>query len=261
MPSGPAKAADEIADNIGSMIDRMVDARFTREMAQRGQDVAAVIAERGADVGDYASEAWRETRPLRKDAAKRMTRASKDAAGWSERTWKKSLRPLLRDVWKQRTVAIGAAGAAVPVGRELAETAAAKLGIKERHDRHWGAFFLGLLLGAAAGAAIAMLTTPKPGRQMRHELGEKAGEVRDELSARARDAEWVPLFQREGAEEGINGHGTAAAAGAADAASDAVQDAAAEADSATGQAAERAADETADAINEAYDSVERDQKT
>ncbi|MGH2429157.1 MAG: hypothetical protein ACRDGV_09815 [Candidatus Limnocylindria bacterium] len=249
MPKGPAKTTDDIADTIGSVIDRMVDAKFTREMARRGQEMAALVAERGADVGDYASETWRDTRPLRRDAAKRMSRASKEAATWSERTWKKSLRPAVRDLWKQRTLAIGAAGAAVPAARELGETAAARLGIRQREHRHWGAFFLGLLIGAAAGAIIAMLTTPKPGRQMRHELGEKAGE----LGTRARDAEWVPLFQREGQGEGVDGHGAEA--------SDAIQEAAAESGTAAGQAAERAADETADAINEAYDSVERDQKT
>jgi hypothetical protein len=50
------------------------------------------------------------------------------------------------------------------------------------------AFFIGLLVGAAAGAAIAVLTTPKPGREMRDELAGKARETA---------GEWVPLFQRE----------------------------------------------------------------
>jgi gas vesicle protein len=57
------------------------------------------------------------------------------------------------------------------------------------------AFFLGLLVGAAAGAIVAMLTTPKPGREMRDELADKARDA----ATRARDeaGDWVPLFQRE----------------------------------------------------------------
>ena len=154
--SPAARTADEIADNIKAMIDRMVDAKITQDMAKRGQDVAELVAERG-------NEAWRETRPMRRDVVKRLSRATADAAKWSDRTWRKSIRPFLRDAWKQRTVAAGAAGAAVPAGRELVDTAAVRLGLKREEERHWGAFFLGLLIGAAAGAVIALLTTPKRG--------------------------------------------------------------------------------------------------
>jgi gas vesicle protein len=243
MPTSPAaRTADDIADNIRSLIDRVVDAKFTQEMAKRGQDVAETIAERG-------NEAWRDSRPIRRDAAKRLARATDDATKWSDRTWRTSLRPMLKDLWKQRTVAAGAAGAAVPAGREIVDTAAARLGIRRRQEeRHWGAFFLGLLLGAAAGAIVAMLTTPKRGDEMRQELGTRA----DELATKARD-EWVPLFQNEG----TNGHADTVATAIPDA-SPTLEEAAAEAGAASGEAADQAATDTAEAINESYDTVDRE---
>jgi gas vesicle protein len=252
MPTSPARTADDIADNIRSLIDRVVDAKFTQEMAKRGQDVAEVLAERGAEVGELATEAWRDSKPLRRDAAKRLAKTSGEAAKWSDQTWRKSLRPLIKDLWKQRTVAIGAAGAAVPVGRVVVDTAAERLGIRQRREeRHWGAFFLGLLFGAAAGAIVALLTAPKRGDEMRRELTTKA----DEIATRARD-EWVPLFQ--GGE--TNGHSTTAADALGES-GDALHDAAAEAGSASGEAAEHAADDAAEAINESFDTVDRESPT
>lgn len=242
MPSPATRTADDIADTVKSLIDRMVDAKFTQEMAKRGQDVAELLAERG-------TEAWKDSRPIRRDAAKTLSRASADAAKWSDQTWRRSLRPMLKDLWKQRTLAVGAAGAAVPAGRELVDTAAARLGIRQRQEeRHWGAFFLGLLLGAAAGAIVALLTTPKRGDEMRHELGAKA----DEIATKARD-EWVPIFQSGE----TNGHSDAAADAIGDATAN-VGEAAAEAGAASGEIAEQAATDTAEAINESYDTVDRE---
>lgn len=242
MPSPATRTADDIADTVKSLIDRMVDAKFTQEMAKRGQDVAELLAERG-------TEAWKDSRPIRRDAAKTLSRASADAAKWSDQTWRRSLRPMLKDLWKQRTLAVGAAGAAVPAGRELVDTAAARLGIRQRQEeRHWGAFFLGLLLGAAAGAIVALLTTPKRGDEMRHELGAKA----DEIATKARD-EWVPIFQSGE----TNGHTDAAADAIGDASAN-VGEAAAEAGAASGEIAEQAASDTAEAINESYDTVDRE---
>jgi gas vesicle protein len=201
MPKGPASTADDLTDTIRALVDRLVDAKFTQEMAKRGQEVASQLAERGADVGAIANDAWRDSKPIRRDAAKRLARATRDTAAWSDSTWRKALRPMLKDLWSRRTVALGAAGAAVPAGREIVDNAAVRLGLKEkaREERHWGAFFLGLLLGAAAGAIAAMLTTPKRGSEMRRELGARA----DEIAARAKD-EWVPIFQRDE----TNGHAT-----------------------------------------------------
>ncbi len=252
MPTSPARTADDITDNIRSLVDRVVEARFTQELAKRGQDVAGVIAERGAEVGELANEAWRDSRPVRRDAAKRISRATDDAAKWSDTTWRKSLRPMLKDLWKQRTVAVGAAGAAVPASKELVDTAAVRLGLKQREERHWGAFFLGLLLGAVAGAVVALLTTPKRGEEMRQDLTSKA----DELATKAKD-EWVPMFQSG---QTTNGHSDAAA-GALEDSSASLHEAATEAGAASGEAAEQAANDTAEAINETYDSVDRETPT
>jgi gas vesicle protein len=248
MPTGPAPTADEIAETIRSLIDRVSDAKLTQEMARRGQEVAGIVAEHGADVGDRASEAWRDTRPLRREAVKRAAKASSEAARWSDRTWRSSLRPMLNDFWKRRTLAIAAAGAAVPAAQELVDSAAVRLGLREQEEqRHWGAFFLGLLIGAAAGAVAALLTTPKRGEEMRRELAVKADEVRNEIAARAKESEWVPIFQSE---QPTNGHGTEAFGDP----SGSVQEAAA----AGGSAGEEAATDTAEAINEAYDTVDRE---
>lgn len=244
MPTGTATTTDEIGDGIRSLIDRVVDAKLTQEMALRGQGVAAVV-------GDRVSEAWRESRPMRNETATRLGRATEDAAKWGDQTWRKALRPALRDLWKRRTLAIGAAGAAVPAGRELVETASERLAGKRREERHWGSFFLGLLLGAAAGAIVAMLTTPKRGSEMRRELAERADDVRQEVSTRAKDADWVPLFERE------NGHAPDAGDLAADA-SGTLQEGAAETGAATGEAADVAAADTAEAINESYEGVDRE---
>ncbi len=246
MATRPAATADEITDSIRSLIDRVADAKVTQEMARRGQSVASILAERGAEVGDLAAEAWRDSKPIRRDAAEAVTRASGDAARWSDKTWKSSLRPLVRDLWSRRTLAMGAAGAAVPAGRELVDTAAVRLGIKERTEsRHWGMFFLGLLLGALGGAVAAMLTTPKRGAEIRREIGARADEVREEISTRARDADWVPIFQRD---EPMNGSEV----------TDSVREGVAEAGTDVEQAADEAADEAAEAISESFDSAERE---
>lgn len=245
MPTRPATTADEITETIRSLIDRVADARVTNEMSRRGQEVAAVLAGRGAEVGERASEIWRDARPLRRDAARRMARATDDATRWSERTWRKSVRPMMKDLWKRRTVAIGAAGAAVPVGRELVDTAAVRLGLRRQQEaRHWGLFFLGLLIGAAAGAIVALLTTPKRGSEMRQEI-----------TARARDAEWVPIFERNGDEREV-GYGSMTATGSD--ASGSVQEAAAEAGGTGAASAERPVADAAEPLTDPYETVDRE---
>jgi len=265
--------ADTIADSIKSMIDRVVDAELTREIARRGQDVAGIIADRGADVADRASDAWRDTRDVRRDAAKRLSLATGEAAKRSDSMWRDAIAPTFKDLWKRRTVAAGAAGAAVPAGRELLETAAVRLGLRERQReeerRRWGVFFLGLVLGAAAGAVAALLTTPKRGSEVRRELGARA----DELAARAREAakeaDWMPVFQRE--DDSGNGHDISTAvetkpvapvvrkprASRATLQSAAADSGAVAPNAASGDAGERAASDAAGAINDAYD-VERE---
>ena len=261
MRAGAASTADDIAESIRAMIDRVADAKITQEMARVGQDVAGLLAERGIEVGDRASEAWRDSRPMRRDAAKRLARATRDAARASDRTWRTSLRPALRDLWTRRTVAMGAAGAAVPAGKELVDTAAARLGLRQREERHWGAFFLGLVIGAIAGAIAALLLAPRRGEEMRRELGVRADEVRqelatraDEIVTRAKDQEWVPIFQRD---EATNGQPAEAASDAAGS----VQEAAADAGTASAEVSNAAADETAASINETVDPVDREPRS
>jgi hypothetical protein len=116
---------------------------------------------------------------------------------WGRRTWQKDVSPSVRDLWSRRSAAAATAGAAIPVGRGIIDDAAVRLGVrKRREERHWAAFFLGLLIGAAAGALIAMLTTPKPGRQMRDDLAERARDAAERAREAAGSGDWVPLFQR-----------------------------------------------------------------
>lgn len=249
MATAAGKTADDLADSIKQLVDRVVDAKFTQEMTKRGQELAGVIAEtvqeRGAEVGEAATEAWKETRPVRRGAARRVARATDDAARWSDQTWRKQLRPLIRDLWKRRTVAIGAAGAAVPAGKELVDTAAVRLGLKQREERRWSAFFLGMLIGAAAGAIAALLTTPRRGSEMRHELATRA----DEIATKAKD-EWVPMFQRD---DGLgNGHASEPMTSIGDV-SGSVREGATRGVEATSAAADEAAMDAADAINESFD--------
>jgi gas vesicle protein len=245
MPTGTARTADEITESIRSLVDRLADAKLTKELARRGQDVAD-------EVGTIANEAWRDSRPRRRDAGRRLQRAMTDASKWTDRTWRRTVRPALKDAWKQRTVATAAAAAAVPATQAVIDDTAVRLGIK-RERQHWGAFFLGLLVGAAIGAIVALLSAPKRGSELRDELGARA----EGIAAKAKD-DWVPIFQRD-----TNGAGEVLPAQPAvtstlDESTAAVQEGAADAGTATGDVAEQAATETAEAINEAYDTVDRE---
>ncbi|HEX5397146.1 MAG TPA: YtxH domain-containing protein [Candidatus Limnocylindria bacterium] len=200
MASGTAGTADDLSAGVKSIVDRVLEADVTETIAQRGKEIAAVLSDATETAAERAQQAWRESAPARRDAQRGLASASKDATAWGSRTWK-DLRPQLRDLWKRRSVAIGAASAAVPAGRGLVDVAAQRLSRRQRERRHWGAFFLGMLIGAAAGAAIALLTAPKPGSAMRDEIAEKA------RGAAENAPEWVPLFQRDAP------NGSAAAAG------------------------------------------------
>lgn len=199
MASGTAGAADDLSAGVKSIVDKVLEADVTETIAQRGKEIAAVLSDATETAAERAQQAWRESAPVRHDAQRGLASASKDATKWGSRTWKE-LRPQLRALWKRRSVAIGAAGAAVPAGRGLIDVAAQRLNLRQREQRHWGAFFLGMLIGAAAGAAIALLTAPKPGRAMRDEIAEKA------RGAAENAPDWVPLFQRDAP----NGSGEAA---------------------------------------------------
>jgi hypothetical protein len=195
--------ADDVSTTVRSMVEKVLEADVKDQITQRGRELAAAVGDATDAVSTRASEAWRDSAPTRREAEKAVRKASRKAAGWSRRTWRDDLRPSLNQLWNRRSVAIGAAGAAIPAGKELVEDAAVRLGIrKRREERHWAAFFFGMLIGLAAGAIVAMLTAPKPGREMRDELAVKARDAAE----KARE-EWVPLFQRGEA----NGEGTDAA--------------------------------------------------
>lgn len=189
MASAPARAADDLRSTLKSLVDRAVKADVTAQIARTGREMADAVLDVTESAAARAAEAWDDSEEQRREAEKAVRLATRDAAQWSSATWRRELRPRLRELWRQRTAAIGAAGAAVPASRELVDAARARLGLKPREERHWGAFFLGLLVGAAAGAILAILTAPKAGREMRVELASRAREASD----------WAPLFQREGA--------------------------------------------------------------
>ena len=200
--SRPAPTADDISTNVKALVDRVLEADITDTIAQRGRELAAAVGEATDAAVDRAGDTWRETAPARREAIKNISRASSDATKWGNRAWRKDLQPRLRDLWKRRAVALGAAGAAIPASRELAETAAVRLGLKQREERRWGAFFLGLLLGAAGGVIVALLTAPKRGSELREELVERAQEAKEVVTEKAaavaeNAGDWVPLFQRD----------------------------------------------------------------
>ncbi len=190
--------ADEASTRVRSMVEKLLEADMTDQIAQRSREIAEAVSEATDNVTHRAEVAWKDSAPQRREAEKAARHAARDAIRWGRRTWEHDLRPELRKLWKQRKAAIAAAGAAIPAGRELVEDAAVRAGVRERREqRHWAAFFLGILIGAAAGAVIAILTTPKPGREMRDELAEKARDAADKAREAAGSAEWMPLFQRE----------------------------------------------------------------
>lgn len=210
--------ADQVTTNARSMVERLFDPKVQDNVTKRGRALVAAIGEAAEMASQRATTGWRDAEPIRRDAA----RAGLDALRWGSRTWQQEMIPSLNRLWNKRTVALSAAGAAVPVARELIDDAAVRMGIRARREqRHWGAFFGGLLLGAAAGLIAAVLTAPKAGRQMRDELAvtakdaatrarEVAATGAREVAARARDAaasagEWVPIFQRPEAEGELNG--------------------------------------------------------
>ena len=158
-----------------------------QDVDSRAQAIAEAIAQAAEEAAEKATVAWRESEPARRDAARALEHQGRELGKWSRRVWRQDIRPGLRHLWSRRTVALGAAGAAVPASRQLIEDAAAELGLRPRQERHWGAFLAGIVIGGLTGVLVALLTAPKTG-----------AEVREELAARARDAaeaagEWIPV--------------------------------------------------------------------
>jgi hypothetical protein len=210
--------ADQVTTNAKALVERLFDPKVQDNVTKRARALVAALGDAAEMTSERAASGWRDAEPMRRDAA----RAAREALRRGTRTWQKDLLPGLSRLWDKRTVALGAAGAAVPVARELIDDAAVRMGIKERREeRHWGSFFIGLLLGAAGGLIAAILTAPKAGREMRDELAvtakdaaTRASELASigakEVAARAREAaevagEWVPIFQRPEIDGDLNG--------------------------------------------------------
>jgi YtxH-like protein len=198
MTSVSTRNADELTTAIKSLVDRALESQVREQVASRGREMAAAIAESAGSVAGRASEAageaWRETSPRREEAAKAAGRLGTDALHWTQETWGSQLGPALRTAWRRRAAALGAAGGALPISKELVDQARVRLGIQRREERRWRIFFLGVIVGGIAGALVAILTAPRPGR-----------ETRDRLATAARDAaegagDWAPLFQRPAVE-------------------------------------------------------------
>lgn len=205
--------ADQVPTRTRSLVERLFDPTI-KQVATRGQAVVAAAGDAAEIASSRAATAWNDAEPIRREAA----RAGREALGWGRLRWRNDVQPGIGRLWSSRTAAIGAAGAAVPVAKELFDDAAVRLGIRrKREERHWGAFFVGMLVGAAAGIVAAMLTAPKPGREMRDELATTARGAAKDAAVRARDVatkardvaatagEWVPIFQRPDVEAESNG--------------------------------------------------------
>ena len=199
MAGDPSRTADELTTAIRSLVERALESRTRDEIAARGRELATTIADTASAAAERASvaagEAWRDSAPQRKEAAKSARKMSRQALAWGRSNWKRRFGPAVRDAWDGRAAALAAAGIAVPTSRQLAKEAKKRLRLQRREERRWRTFFFGMLIGAIGGAVVALLTAPRPGR-----------EVRDELAQRARDAasnagEWAPLFQRAPGEE------------------------------------------------------------
>jgi hypothetical protein len=211
MASVSTRNADELTTAIKSLVDRALESQVGEQVASRGKEMATAIAETAGTVAGRASEAageaWRETSPQREEAAKAAGRLGKDALHWSKKTWGARLGPALRTAWRRRAATLGAATGALPISNELVDQARIRLGLQRREERRWRTFFLGVIVGAIAGALVAILTAPRPGSETRDRLATAAREAADGAG------DWAPLFQRVPVEapaheeDGSNGAG------------------------------------------------------
>jgi hypothetical protein len=190
----PSRTTDELATAIRSLVERALESRTREQIAARGRELATAIAGTAGEAAERASvmagEAWRDSAPQRKEAAKSARTMSRKAYAWGRGTWNRRVGPAVRDAWDGRAAALAAAGIAVPTSRELAKQAQKRLRLQRHEERRWRSFFLGVIIGAIGGAVVALLTAPRPGREVRDELAQRAREAANSAS------EWAPLFQR-----------------------------------------------------------------
>lgn len=181
---------EALGAEIRALLDRISESDVPDQVVLRGRELAALLGEAAEETASRAGEAWRESAPLRRDAERSARTYGRNAARWGRRTWRTSIQPAIRNAWRRRTLAYSAAGAALPASRELINKASTQITGRPQPDRHWAAFFFGLVAGAIAGAAVALLTAPQKGET-----------TRAEIAVRARDAavnanEWRAMFQR-----------------------------------------------------------------
>jgi hypothetical protein len=196
MAGKQANTAEELTAAIRSLVDKALESDLRDQIVGRGRDVASTLGTAGEAAAERATEAWRESEPMRREAAEAALRAGRDTVSWGRRGWTTRLRPALRDGWTRRMAALAAAGVAVPTSRQVMDQARARLGIQRREERRWRSFFLGLFIGAVAGAIASLLTAPRAGREMRDELATRAREAAATAREAASATDWVPLFQR-----------------------------------------------------------------
>src|ERR671919_1029265 len=111
--------ADEVPTRVRSIVEKVLEAEVTDQIAKRGRELAAAVGQATEAVSQRAEEAWKDSAPQRRDAEKAARKASRDAMRWGRRTWDKELQPNLRDLWSRRSAAAATAGAAIPVGRGI----------------------------------------------------------------------------------------------------------------------------------------------
>jgi YtxH-like protein len=197
-----ARSADELTAAIRSLVDRAMESEARDRVASRGREVAAALMNAGELARERAGEAWQESEPARLEATRTARRAGRKAWSWGLRAWDRRVRPTLREQLRRRGTAIAAASLTVPTSEELIRTARQRLGLERREVHRWRYFAVGVLIGAIAGAIAALLTAPRPGREVRNELGARAREAATTAREAAGTAgEWAPLFQRASMED------------------------------------------------------------
>src|SRR5438105_4742005 len=91
MASQPAKTADDLTTAIRSLVDKALESQTREQIAARGREVAAAIAETAGTAAERASEiandVWRESAPQRREAeTPRRTQASGSRSSSAKRS-------------------------------------------------------------------------------------------------------------------------------------------------------------------------------
>ena len=105
--------AEQATSKAKMIVERLRDPSLPDELSTRGRALAGAIGEAAETASERAAAAWRDAEPMRRDAAK----AGRQALRWGRSTWTAEMLPGINRLWSKRTVALGAAGAAIPVAR------------------------------------------------------------------------------------------------------------------------------------------------